>query len=69
MIASGKAATQFPTDPEFAPLDDSTLELPKDRFDLSNEKTKDMKESIKKMITESIKTKLKQISKNQRYSL
>ena len=69
MIASGKAATQFPTDPEFAPLDDSTLELPKDRFDLSNEKTKDMKESIEKMITESIKTKLKQISKNRRYRL
>ena len=67
MIAQGRSASEFPEDPEFGPED--TLELPKDRFDISNEKTKDMKESIEKMITESIKNKLKQISKHRRYRL
>ena len=50
MIAQGRSASEFPEDPAFGPED--TLELPKDRFDISNEKTKDMKESIEKMITD-----------------
>jgi len=67
MIASGKAATQFPDDPEFPPLDDSTLELPKDRFAKSDEDTKDMRETIKRLTVESVRNKLKKISKRKRY--
>ena len=67
MIAAGKAATQFPDDPEFAPLDDSTLELPKDRFSKSDEDTKDMRETIRRLVTESVRNKIKKNSKSKRY--
>jgi len=67
MLAAGSAAVDLPEDPEFAPLDDDTLELPKDRFDINDEDTKGMNESIKKMIAESVRNKIKQISKNRRY--
>jgi len=67
MIAAGKAATDFPEDPEFAPMDDSTLELPSDRYSISAEDTKDMKESITSLVKESIRNKLKQNSKYRKY--
>ena len=67
MLKAGSAAVDLPEDPEFAPLDDNTLELPKNRFDINSDVTKDMNESIKKMISESVRNKIKQISKNRRY--
>ncbi len=67
MLASGRASADFPDDPEFAPLDDETLELPKNRFEIGDEDTQDMKEAIKRIVIESVRKKLKQISKSGKY--
>ena len=67
MIAQGRPATEFPEDPEFGPSD--TLELPKDRFriDLDGEATKDLDETISRLVKESIIKKLKRRSKLRRF--
>ena len=67
MIAQGRPATDFPEDPEFGPED--TMELPKDRFriNLNNEDTKDLDETISRLVRESIRIKLKKRSKLKRF--
>jgi hypothetical protein len=73
MIADGAAAVEFPDDPEFAPegtaeIADNTLELPLNRFNKKglNERYR-LKETIAKLIRESIRKKIKSISKNNLY--
>jgi hypothetical protein len=63
MIAQGRPATDFPEDPEFGP--EHTIELPKDRFRIKpgDEDTKDLDETINRLIRESIRRKLKSRSK------
>lgn len=67
MIAQGRPAIDFPEDPEFGPED--TMELPKDRFriNLDDEDTKDLDETISRLVRESIKRKLKRRNKIKRF--
>ena len=67
MIAQGRPATDFPDDPEFGPS--STIELPPDRFRLNpdDEDTKDLDETISRLVRESIRRKLRRRNKLRRY--
>ena len=67
MIAQGRSASEFPEDPEFGPED--TMELPKDRFRINpdDEDTKDLDETISRLVRESIRIKLKRHSKLRRF--
>ena len=67
MIAQGRPATEFPDDPEFGPS--GTIELPPDRFRIKpdDEDTKDLDETISRLVRESIRRKLRRRNKLRRY--
>jgi len=69
MIAQGRPASDFPEDPEFGP--ESTVELPKDRFRIKpdDEDTKDLNETISRLVRKSIRKNLKRRSKLNRRRL
>ena len=69
MIAAGKPPSEFPEDPEFGPS--STIELPPDRFRVKpdDEDTKDLDETISRLVRESIRRKLKRRNKFNRRRL
>jgi hypothetical protein len=68
MIAQGRPATDFPNDPEFGPS--GTIELPPDRFRIKpgdDEDTKDLDETISRLVRESVRRKLRRRNKLRRY--